>query len=483
MINAVFHYFPTFVKDRSKLYGRETLKKIPEMMRAKGINPKLILGYGIPYFADFNYLDEMILEINGIDVRSFIAVPTELKLIFERYLKTNIKIPEDLYDKLLLKLGRYIDLLSRYDSFGLRYTDYLNTFNIFITFFYQYLSTEKIEIVYFSHFIHNANDLLLYEIAKYLNIKTFFLHPVFEVETGKRLLLYTDTMDYDNLYHLMTRKLWDSEVVIPSSFRKDLAYMKNVHIPQIGDKRFGIGRKEALGSLVPFFRKKYTNTDYFINKIARRVMKSKFYKDSLRARDKYIQPIDFNQKYVYFGLHLQPEATTSFFGGKYDDQLLAIENLACMIPDDWKIYVKENPKQEDMYRGRSFYERLHLIKKAVLVPLETNTYDLMEHSQFVASITGTMLYEAVSGGKPALMFGHYWYDRLPGVFKYSPNLKVEDIVNCQINHDELQKKARDFYSSCLDATIWDSYSFDAENENKIVNLMYWYLEQSGILKK
>ena len=480
MINAVYHYFPSFTQRGGKDYGRETLKKIPKLMKEKGINPKLILGNGIAYFADFIYLDNIILEINGIDVRFF---PEKLKLILERYLTKNIKVPDDLYDSLLKKFRCYMELLSRYDRLGLRFTDYLNTFNIYVRFFYQYLSTEKIDIVFFSHFIHNANDLLLYEIARYLNIKTFFTHPINEVETGKCLLLYTDTMDFDNLYHLMTRKLWNSDVLVPNSFKKDLEYMKNIHIPQIIDKRFGIGRKEALGSLVPYFRKKYTNSDYFINKIAKRVMKSKFYKDSLAARDKYIQPVDFNHKYVYFGLHLQPEATTSFFGGKYSDQLLAIENLACMIPDDWKIYVKENPKQEDMYRGKSFYERLHLIKKAILVPLEINTYDLMEHCQFVASITGTMLYEAVSGGKPALMFGHFWYDRLPGVFKYSPDLKVEDILNCQIDHNEVQQKARDFYSTCLDAAIWDFYSLDDENEEKITGLMYWYLEYSGLIKK
>lgn len=482
MINAVFNYFPSFFNERKKIFGRQTLKKIPELMRERGINPKLILGYGVPYFVDFGYLDSCIWEINGIDLHSSGPDAEEAKLIFEKYLKPDIVVPDDLYDKLLSNIGRYIDLLSRYDYLGLRYSDYLNTFNIFVRFFYKYLSNEKIDIVFFSHYTHLANDWLLYEIAKYLGIKTFLLHPFYEPETGKTLLIFTDTMDFDNIYHLMTRKLWNCEVVIPKSFKKNLTYMKDIHIPHIDDKRFGIGRKEALGSLIPFFRKKYTNSNYFINKIARRVMKVKLYKDSLEARDRYIKPVDYNQKYVYFGLHLQPESTTSFFGGKYEDQLLAIEKIAYMIPNDWKIYVKENPKQGDMFRGKCFYERLHLIDKVVLVPTETNTYDLIEHSQFVASIIGTMIYEAVCGGKPALMFGHFWHERLPGVFRYTSDLKIEEILNCQINHDELQQRARDFYSTCLEASLMDHYSLDDENENKIVDLMCWYLELSGLRK-
>lgn len=471
MINAVFHYFPTFLSNKGKEYGRETYKKILELMKARGVNTKLVLGWGHTYFSDLKFLDSIVLEINGIDCRSFPSDSAKMKFILENYLKSNIRIPDDLYNKLLTKLGCYIEQLSKYEIWGLRYGDFLNTFNIFIRFFYQYLSTEKIDIVYFSHVVHLANDLILYEIAKYLNIKTFFLNPFVEAETKKPLLIYTDTMDYDNFYHLMTKKLWNCECTIPKTYKKDLPYMKNIHIPQVDDRHFGIGRKEALGSLIPFFRKKYTDSDYFITKIARRVMKVKVYKDSLKARDNYIQPVDFSQKYVYFGLHLQPEATTTFYGGKYSDQLLAIENLASILPDDWKIYVKENPKQDDMFRGKSFYERLHLIDKAVLVPMETNTYDLIEHSQFVASITGTMIYEAVCGGKPALMFGHIWYDRLPGVFKYTPDLKVDDIINYQIDHDELQQKVRNFYSTCLEGSLWEHYSFDDENERRIVEFM------------
>ena len=144
--------------------------------------------------------------------------------------------------------------------------------------------------------------------------------------------------------------------------------------------------------------------------------------------------IDLQEKYVYFPLHLQPEMTTDTIGDIYRDQLLAIEKLRRLIPADWYIYVKENPKQAAMCRGKYFFKRLETIPNVVYVSRTFDTYELMKYSQFVATITGTAGYEAITGGKPVLVFGRAWYKRLPGVFTYSDNLRFEDIVKCKINH-------------------------------------------------
>ena len=76
-----------------------------------------------------------------------------------------------------------------------------------------------------------------------------------------------------------------------------------------------------------------------------------------------------------------------------------------MLPDDWFIYVKENPKQKEYMRERYFFERLSLIPNTVFVDRSVDTYKLMESAQFVSTITETAAWEAITGGKNALLFG------------------------------------------------------------------------------
>ena len=77
------------------------------------------------------------------------------------------------------------------------------------------------------------------------------------------------------------------------------------------------------------------------------------------------------------------------------------------------------------------------------------TYELLEKSRFVASITGTACWESVSGGKPALIFGNTWFKSLPGIVSWRPGLTVEDITGAEIDHAELEAA----YSRTMSKTV------------------------------
>jgi hypothetical protein len=159
--------------------------------------------------------------------------------------------------------------------------------------------------------------------------------------------------------------------------------------------------------------------------------------------------LDVNINFVYFPLHLQPELTTSTLGGCYSDQLDAIERLSDMIPADWKIYVKENPKQGHEQRGIEFYRRISCIKNVEYIGNDVDTYWLIENCRFVATITGTAGWESVTGGKPCLTFGLAWYATIPGAIQYNKHITVEDILSARISQadqmlafNNLYKKTR-----------------------------------------
>jgi len=145
-------------------------------------------------------------------------------------------------------------------------------------------------------------------------------------------------------------------------------------------------------------------------------------KETLKLH-KYYQSIsieaDLTKKYVYFPLHLQPEATTCPQGDVFVDQQLAIRIISASIPKDWLIYVKEYPGQLADGRNIGFYKDLLELKNLRFVKVSTVSAELIASSQAVATITGTAGWEALFRGKPVLFFGHCYYQYAPGVFKIS----------------------------------------------------------------
>ena len=150
------------------------------------------------------------------------------------------------------------------------------------------------------------------------------------------------------------------------------------------------------------------------------------------------RPVDLSGKYIYVPLHNQPEMSTSALGGKYRDQALVIETLARNLPKGWKIFVKENPRQGAYARGPMFFHRLSRIPQVEFMPSNASTYALAANAQFVASVTGTVGWEAIRVGTPAMIFGAAWYGSLPGVVQYREGLDFEGIASMKIDHDALQ---------------------------------------------
>lgn len=364
-------------------------------------------------------------------------------------------IPKEIFDQLYTYLPQFIDMrsrtsaLSEFDYEEYNYHDYLNLFSIYIDVYYNFYIKNEISLLVMSRAPHLGFDLIAMSVAEALNIKILFLE---QSHFPNRFFMYSSFRDFGDF---STSKIIVSSqpVKIEKKYEKELSYMEEEELtPRQKYKQF-YANNPTIRMLSQLTHKAFRG-----QAIYRYDLKKKFAKN----RVKYNQPINLKEKFVYFGLHLQPEQTTSAWGGKYVDQLLALERLSKFIPEDVKIYVKENPKQTYVMRGELFYERLQRIKNVVLVPNDSNTYDLIKNCLFVSTISGTMGWEAITGGKNVLIFGWgVWYKTLPGVFYFDDEPDYEELLTHKINHTQLEKEVTQLKSKTGKGIVFPiKYYFD-----------------------
>ena len=131
---------------------------------------------------------------------------------------------------------------------------------------------------------------------------------------------------------------------------------------------------------------------------------------------------DLDAPFVFVALQCQPERQASPNGDVFVHQNLMVELLSATVPSGWKIYVKEHLSQFNDYqtpeRGRTelFYRDMAALPNVELVPMWMRSFDLIDNARAAATVSGTVGWEAVNRGTPALMFGYGWYRGCEGVF-------------------------------------------------------------------
>ena len=183
---------------------------------------------------------------------------------------------------------------------------------------------------------------------------------------------------------------------------------------------------------VPFAdRKLLADDSLYIGDELRAMLKGALPKNALRifkkrrayrAFNRYVGKGDAGTPYVVFLMHYQPEETTVPRGDIYGQQLNALLKLRAELPDDVSILVKENRASFRApmvlavdVRNDDFYRALTGLPATHLVPLRRDTFDLVDNSLAVATITGSVGLEALCRGKPVIIFGEANYKGFAGV--------------------------------------------------------------------
>lgn len=197
--------------------------------------------------------------------------------------------------------------------------------------------------------------------------------------------------------------------------------------------------------------KKYEESEGNVYQHERMILKMNKYKKYLKeSYESLTTKPDFNDNYIAFFLHYQPEATSCPGGDIFVDQRLCIELLLKYLPSNYKIYVREHPHQfsrmKDGHTGRmrDLYDDLIKNDRVKLISTGVDPFDLISKAKAVSTITGTVGWEAMVRQKPVIAFGLCWYENYSkGVLRITDEKSAENMLQFIENYsfDEHSLKA------------------------------------------
>ncbi len=282
------------------------------------------------------------------------------------------------------------------------------------------------DIIIYPTVPHTIYDFVAFSIARILNIKNLIIEQSW---IGDRMLISNDYQKgFPKLISELTKNR--SKNFFLSDLSHDLQDEYSLQNTKGADPTpIFVKHFQAQFFGLPLLIKKIkiifsSIIDLTFFKKAANLIKSRFGENPIREYQFTQSDPDFSKKFVYLPLQYQPERTSSPQGGIFVDQLLIVETLSAALPEDWFLYVKEHPVQWTArglnffnYRFPGFYKKMASLRNVEVVPMGISGYELINHSQAVATISGTSGWEAAARLKPVLVFGYAWYRDCPGVFR------------------------------------------------------------------
>ncbi len=319
-----------------------------------------------------------------------------------------------------------LKMMDRYQfAYGLlTYEARINLYHKQLKYWYNYLLQENIDVCFFAVIPHVIFDYIIYCLCKHLNIRTILLYRT-TILLNKNISVYILNDIEKHICRLA--ECYRYHLANPDKTKlseRMLAYF---------DLKYGNKEKTFTGvEIKKRDLKKYLSPERYIKSLSHRIAFARswmklwgrpldllyrfIYKISFLSQSKPIfqNNPDFNRRFIYVALHYQPECSTSPMGGSFVHQDLMIDILMKSVPKDIMIYVKAHLRDG---MSRMLFKRIRADDRTVLIDPSLNSFDLITKSVAVATITGTSGWEAFLNNKPVLMFGNYFYQDAPGVFK------------------------------------------------------------------
>ncbi len=160
---------------------------------------------------------------------------------------------------------------------------------------------------------------------------------------------------------------------------------------------------------------------------------------NLRGNNDLYDRVDLNEPFAFFPLHYEPELSLLVLAPQFTDQIQVITQVAKALPAGMPLCVKEHPAMVQ-FRPRSFYERLKKIPNLKLLPPTLSSFQVTPKAKIVATITGTVGWEACLFGVPVISFGRQNFNTLSNVTHCTDAEQLAHVVRDRLNTKNYDEK-------------------------------------------
>jgi hypothetical protein len=202
----------------------------------------------------------------------------------------------------------------------------------------------------------------------------------------------TDSLIYPHI--VSTAKLYLQSIFESSLYRNVPRLIRNIF-----SWLYPALRSVLLGPRTRKFRTRYFDQSFIrlhifeLKRIIRPFFASKFFENK-----------DYEGiRFFLWPLHYRPEGVVLVQGNGLDEIKL-ISQVAKMLPENTRLFVKENPLMVGI-RSLSVYKDLERMEGVTLVSPISDSIELIKHSIAVIGLTGTALLEGQLVGKPSWALG------------------------------------------------------------------------------
>lgn len=316
-------------------------------------------------------------------------------------------------------------------------------------------------------------DSIIYDVANYYDKKVFIM----EVALNNGRIIANQIFDYNKKKYIKIDPLQNGLKCI---CRKDFLYNSNVKIATKNDLTFkGIIKNllEKYGgfllvTFVVLLLGKFKSIHHTFNVNWWTYFKNYIHtKKMLKYYDSLSVNYDHSKKYIYYALHMEPEAAT-LARTTFSNQLIIIKTLSNCLPDGWSLFVKEHPHQFtkmntseryyflaslDKFKTKRFYSEIAKLPNTKLLKINSNNNSIIKNAQAISTINGTVILESIEINKPVVLFsqGTTPFSLVSDIFDISTTLECKEAL------DKIDKSFVPNYNNYKD--MISNYFFEVEN--------------------